>query len=163
MALCLTPVRDAGSDGTRPEHMLQAIRETVEALMTPVREQLDHGRARADRAEEKATALRAELVDLRMAEQAAANLAEYGTAQAVDLRKRLEAAAQRASDERARADRAETRADEERNRADRAEQRASDAAAPERIARDEAAGLRAELDARRTWGLVRRLRWALGR
>jgi hypothetical protein len=33
----------------------------------------------------------------------------------------------------------------------------------ERIARDEAAGLRAELDARRTWGLRRRLRWALGR
>jgi hypothetical protein len=31
----------------------------------------------------------------------------------------------------------------------------------ERIARDEAAGLRAELDARRVWGLRRRLRWAL--
>src|SRR5262249_47851795 len=33
----------------------------------------------------------------------------------------------------------------------------------ERIARDEAAGLRAELDARGTCGLRRRLRWALGR
>jgi hypothetical protein len=33
----------------------------------------------------------------------------------------------------------------------------------ERITRDEAAGLRSELDARRTWGLRRRLRWALGR
>jgi hypothetical protein len=40
----------------------------------------------------------------------------------------------------------------ERARADQAE-------AAERIARDEAAGLRAELDARRQW----RLRWALGR
>ncbi len=30
-------------------------------------------------------------------------------------------------------------------------------------ARDEAAGPRTELDARRTWGLRRRLRWALGR
>jgi hypothetical protein len=33
----------------------------------------------------------------------------------------------------------------------------------ERIARDEAAGLRAELEARRVWGLRRRLRWALSR
>jgi hypothetical protein len=40
--------------------------------------------------------------------------------------------------------------------------RADDAVDAERIARDEAAGLRAELDARRTWGLRRRLRWALG-
>ena len=30
-------------------------------------------------------------------------------------------------------------------------------------AREEAAGLRAELDARRQWGLLRRRRWALGR
>jgi hypothetical protein len=55
-------------------------------------------------------------------------------------------------------------------RADRAEQRADlwqvkfeAGALAERIARDEAASLRAELDARRTWGLRRRLRWALGR
>ena len=34
----------------------------------------------------------------------------------------------------------------------------SDATAAERIARDEAAGLRAELDARKQWGLWRRLR-----
>jgi hypothetical protein len=37
----------------------------------------------------------------------------------------------------------------------------TDAQTAERIARDEAAGLRAELDAHRTWGLRRRLRWAL--
>jgi len=41
--------------------------------------------------------------------------------------------------------------------------RADNAATAERIARDEAAGLRAELDARREWGLRRRLRWALSR
>ena len=42
-------------------------------------------------------------------------------------------------------------------------QRLDEAATAERIARDEAAGLRAERDARREWGLRRRLRWALGR
>ena len=42
--------------------------------------------ARADRGEQKSAALQAELVELRMSEQASANLAEYGTAQAVDLR-----------------------------------------------------------------------------
>jgi hypothetical protein len=49
--------------------------------------------------------------------------------------------------------------------AEASEQRrkADDATAAERIARDEAAGLRAELDARQEWGLRRRLRWALGR
>jgi hypothetical protein len=41
--------------------------------------------------------------------------------------------------------------------------RADDAVDAERIARDEAAGLRAELDARQQWGLGRRIRWALGR
>jgi hypothetical protein len=53
-------------------------------------------------------------------------------------------------------------------RADRAEQRADlfqvkfeAGALAERIARDEAAGLRAELDTRRQWGLRCRLRWVL--
>src|SRR5262249_53586571 len=55
-------------------------------------------------------------------------------------------------------------------RADRAEQRADllevkfeAGALAERIAREEAAGLRAEAEARRTWGLRRRLCWALWR
>jgi hypothetical protein len=39
--------------------------------------------------------------------------------------------------------------------------KAYDAMTAERITSDEAGGLRAELDARRTWGLRRRLRWAL--
>lgn len=149
-----------------PDHApdpLPDFRGMIEAAVAPIRAQLDHERARADQAEETAAALRAELVDLRMAEQAAANLAEYGTAQAADLRKRLEAAEQRASDERNRADRAETRADEERNRTGAVEQRASATEAAERIAHAEATGLRAELDARREWSLARRLRWALRR
>jgi len=55
-------------------------------------------------------------------------------------------------------------------RADRAEQRAEllrvkfeAGALAERIACDEAARLRAELDAQQQWNLNRRLRWALGR
>ena len=55
-------------------------------------------------------------------------------------------------------------------RADRAEQRADllqvkfeAGALAERIARGEAAIVRAELDARLQWSLRRRLRWALGR
>ena len=65
--------------------------------------------------------------------------------------------------ERARADRAEQRAEEERANAEKLRQRLDEAATAERIVRDEAAGLRAELDAHREWGLSRRLRWALGR
>jgi hypothetical protein len=65
------------------------------------------------------------------------------------LREQLDIANQRA-------DRAEQRADRERERASQAE-------AAERLARAEADGLHAELDARRQWGLSRRLRWALGR
>lgn len=73
-------------------------RGMIDAALAPIREQLD-------RAEQKAAALQAELVEVRLAEQTAANLAEYATAQAVDLRKRLEAAEQRGDEERARADR----------------------------------------------------------
>ena len=56
----------------------------------------------------------------------------------------------------------------EHNRADRAEQRIddleatiADAIGAERIAAGEAAALRAELNRRREWRLLRRLRWAL--
>jgi hypothetical protein len=52
----------------------------------------------------------------------------------------------------------------ERGAAEAAElrQRLDEAATAARLARAELDGLRAELDARRTWGLRRRLRWALG-
>jgi hypothetical protein len=49
----------------------------------------------------------------------------------------------------------------ETQRADHERSRADDAVAAERIAAGEASALRAELDRRRDWGLVRRLRWAL--
>jgi hypothetical protein len=58
---------------------------------------------------------------------------------------------------------AEERADRAEQRADLLQVKFEAGALAERIARDEAAGLRAELDARRTWGLWRRLHWALGR
>ena len=51
--------------------------------------------------------------------------------------------------------------DRERARADRAESALADAVAAERIAAGAAAGLHAEADDRRTWRLLRRLRWAL--
>jgi hypothetical protein len=50
------------------------------------------------------------------------------------------------------------RADPAESRADRAESALADAMAAERIAAGEAAVLRAELDRRRSWGLLRRLR-----
>jgi hypothetical protein len=62
-----------------------------------------------------------------------------------------------------RADRAEERADRAEQRADLLQVKFEAGALAERIARNEAAGLRAELEARRTWGLRRRLRWALRR
>jgi hypothetical protein len=129
---------NAPPNGQDPSHeraafdaqaMLQTVRETVEVLVTPIREQLD-------RANETATTLRAELIEARIAEQAASDLAEYGTAQAADLRKRL---------------------DDERARADRAEKRADAAQAEQRIARVEEAGLRAELEVLRSRGWWARL------
>jgi hypothetical protein len=60
------------------------------------------------------------------------------------------------------------RLERERNRADRAEQRIddleakiADAIGAERISAGEASALRAELDRRREWKLLRRLRWAV--
>ena len=75
------------------------VREAIRDVVSPVCAQLE-------RSEQEVATLRAELVELRIAEQASANLAEYGTAQAVDLRKRLEAAEKCADEERDRADRA---------------------------------------------------------
>jgi hypothetical protein len=129
------------------------VREAIRDVVAPLS-------ALLERAEQETATLRAELVELRMSEQAAANLAEYGTAQAVDLRKRLEAAEQRASDERDRADRGEKRADDEQGRADQERQRAdrererADRAAQQLAvvevelvgARVEAAGLRCKVE-----------------
>src|SRR5262245_23209337 len=73
-----------------------AIRDVV----APLSAQLEHEQQRADLAEQAIAGLRADLADLRIAEQAANNLAEIATAQAGDLRKRLEAAEQRIGEER---------------------------------------------------------------
>jgi hypothetical protein len=125
----------------------QAIRDAVDGLVTPLREQLevanqraqdDRKRAdaaisterdRADRAErradgERATAekLQAELIDLRVSER----IADRAVAEVLELRQRLD-----------------------------------QAATAERVARTEADDLRAVLDTRQQWGLARRLRWAL--
>jgi chromosome segregation ATPase len=117
--------RQAGYQAEHPPaDILPAIREAVREAIRPLTDQLGVANRRADSAEQEAAALRAEVIELRLAEQTATNLAEYGTAQAVDLRKRLEAAEHRADDERNRADGAENRADEERARADRERDRA---------------------------------------
>jgi hypothetical protein len=160
------------------ETAIRVLEGAVDGLTT----QLAIANDRADRAEQGAATLRAELVDLRISEQAANDLAEIATAQGGDLRKRLEAAEQRMGEERARADRADQRADRlhgelvEARAAERKaidlvryatgeasdqRKRADDAVDAERIARAEAAGLRAELEARQTWGLRRRIAWAL--
>jgi hypothetical protein len=67
-----------------------------------------------------------------------------------DLRHRLDVADRRLDE-----------ATEDRRRVDELRIALADAVAAERIAAGEAAGLRAEVDERRTWRLVRRLRWAL--
>jgi hypothetical protein len=55
-------------------------------------------------------------------------------------------------------EREQRRADRAESRADQAESALADAIAAERIAAGEAAALRAELERRRSWGLLRRLR-----
>lgn len=81
------------------------------------------------------------------------------------LREQLDVANRHLDEERVRADQTERRADEAlaeardvRWQLDETRARALDALTAERIARDEAAGLRAELDARKQFGLWRRVR-----
>jgi DNA uptake protein ComE-like DNA-binding protein len=114
----------------------------IESLVTRLREQLEGANQRADRAEqrldeERARADRAEEhATMLRAELADAQVAERKTVELVQY--------------------VTAEASEQRKRAD-------DARTAGQIARDEAAGLRAELDARREWGLRRRLSWALSR
>jgi hypothetical protein len=56
---------------------------------------------------------------------------------------------------------ADRRADGAERRIDELMTQLADAVGAERIAAGDAAALRAELDRRRGWGLLRRLRWAL--
>jgi len=111
-----TPGRQPGGHpGGRPRtDILPVIREAIREVMQPLSAQLeaanrraDDGRARADRAEENADRLQAELVELRVSERSATDLAKYATGEATDLRQRLDAAEQRAGEERARGDQGE--------------------------------------------------------
>ena len=105
--------------GTSAPDIGDVVRAAIRDAVTPLSAQLEHERARADRAEQEAAVLRTELLELRVSER----VAEAAAAEAVELRRRLD-----------------------------------EAATAERIAREEAAGLRAELDARCQWGLWRRVR-----
>jgi hypothetical protein len=67
-----------------------------------------------------------------------------------DLRHRLDVADRRLDE-----------ATEDRRRVDKLRTALADAVAAERITAGEAAGLRAEVEERRSWGLLRRLGWAL--
>jgi|HubBroStandDraft_6_1064221.scaffolds.fasta_scaffold876747_2 hypothetical protein len=77
----------------------------VGELLGTANRRADDDRVRADRAEQQVATLQAELIELRVSERVATDLAEYATGEATDLRKRLDAAEQRAGEERARADR----------------------------------------------------------
>jgi hypothetical protein len=117
-------------------------RGTIRDVVAPLREQLDIANRRADRAEQRADEerFRADRIEQETAKlHGEVTEAQAAERKAIELVKYVTA-----------------EASEQRRRADAA----TDA---ERIARDEAAGLRTELDARRQWGLARRLRWALGR
>ena len=105
----------------------------LEGAVGALQEQLNIANQRADRAEQQSDTDR-ERADRLHGELVEARAAER---KAIEL---IRYATAEASDQRKRAD---------------------DAVDAERIAREEAAGLRAELEARRTWGLRRRLRWAL--
>jgi len=63
--------------------------------------------------------------------------------------------------ERSRVDRAERQLEDERKLGETLREALADAQAAERITADGAAALRALIDDRRSWNLLRRLRWAL--
>jgi hypothetical protein len=120
------------------------IRQAIRDAVAPLAAQLEQERARADSEQTRAES-------------------EHVRAHSEQIRADSERV--RANSEQKRADRAELREDSERTRADSERIRAEElqakldtAAAAERIAREAAAGLRAELDARKQWGLWRRLR-----
>jgi hypothetical protein len=68
-----------------PPDTLLDIRGAIEVALAPLREQLEHERGRADRAEQHIEAIRNELTEARVAERGA-------IAEAADLRRRLDQA-----------------------------------------------------------------------
>jgi chromosome segregation ATPase len=138
---------------------IRALEHTVEGLS----EQLTRAGQRAALAERDAAALSGELAGLRILERAA--VAEVAVLhQQLEVTERLVGAlrtelAELRKTKQTALDRAKTSADE----ASDLRKKADDATTAERIAREEVAALSAELHARQTWGLWRRLRWGLGR
>jgi hypothetical protein len=73
--------------GERPyatPDILRTVQETVEVLLSPIREQLDRSQC-------EVVALRSELAEARIAERVSTSLAEASGREAVDLRRRLDA------------------------------------------------------------------------
>jgi hypothetical protein len=139
---------------TTRDPAIRALEHAVEGLC----EQLSKAEQRATLAERDAAALRGELGGLLISERVAvAEVAvlhqqlEVTERQAGALRTEL---AERRKTEQIVLDWAKTSAAE----ASEQRRKADEAQAAERIARDEAAGLCAELDARKQWGLWRRAR-----
>jgi hypothetical protein len=88
-----------------PRLAVRALENAVEVL----RDQLGTANRRADDDRVRADRLQAELVELRVSERAAADLAEYATGEATDLRTRLDAAEAERGRQHERADQAERR------------------------------------------------------
>jgi hypothetical protein len=136
----------------------QAIREAV----TPLAAQLEHERARADRAEQRASdaeriardevaALQAELVEVRVSERAASERAAATAAESTELRRLLDVADRRIQGER-------TRAEQERELRTQAQGRLADKdatitglVAEKQVLKQEVETLTELVRARRSW------------
>ena len=133
---------DQGSPNGHDRLNVQALEQAIGVL----RDQLetanrwaDDDRARADRAEQKAAALQAELIDLLISERSAVELAEYASAEVADQRRRLDTA----EEERRRL---AGQQEIERDRADRIEQQLTKVEGELIAARVEAASLQCQLE-----------------
>jgi hypothetical protein len=133
---------DQGSPNGHDHLNVQALEQAIGVL----RDQLetanrwaDDDRARADRAEQKAAALQAELIDLLISERSAVELAEYASAEVADQRRRLDTA----EEERRRL---AGQQEIERDRANRIEQQLTKVEGELIAARVEAASLQCQLE-----------------
>jgi hypothetical protein len=152
-----------GHDHLNVQVLEQAIGVLRDQLETANR-RADDDRARADRAEQKAATLQAEMIDLLISERSADELAEYASAEVADLRRRLDTAGEErraeaaelrrqlaeAEEERRRLtgqqELERERADTERTRADQIEQQLTKVEGELIAARVEAASLQCQLE-----------------
>jgi hypothetical protein len=140
---------DQGSPNGHDHLNVQALEQAIGVL----RDQLetanrwaDDDRARADRAEQKAAALQAELIDLLISERSAVELAEYASAEVADQRRRLDTAEEERRRLAGQQEIERDRADHERDRADRIEQQLTKVEGELIAARVEAASLQCQLE-----------------